>query len=194
MDRSEIKKELKKRLSNSRYEHTLGVEYTACCLAMRYGADMKKADLAGLLHDCAKNYSAREMRMLCEKYHLPVSEYEDRNPELLHAKLGARTACEEYGIRDEEILSAITWHTTGRPEMSLLEKIVFIADYIEPNRYKAQNLDLIRSLAFQDLDQCLLKILSDTVAFLSARNHVTDPMTEKTWEYYSKKTNLTALS
>lgn len=190
MTRDEIKKDLIQRLKRHRYEHTLGVEYTAACLAMRYGADIEAADMAGLLHDCAKCFSSKEKLRLCESRDIPISEFERQNPELLHAKLGAGIAAERYGICDQEILSAITWHTTGRPGMTLLEKIIFISDYIEPNRYKADNLDQIRTLAFQDLDQCLLRILSDTVEYLATRNFVTDPMTQKTWEYYSNKLSI----
>ena len=190
MTRDEIKKDLIQRLKRHRYEHTLGVEYTAACLAMRYGADVKAADMAGLLHDCAKCFSSKEKIRLCESRDIPVSEFERQNPELLHAKLGASIAAERYGIRDQDILSAITWHTTGRPDMTMLEKIIFISDYIEPNRYKADNLDQIRALAFQDLDQCLMRILSDTIGYLATRDFVTDPMTQKTWEYYSNKLSI----
>ena len=184
MERAQIKADLQKRLKASRYEHTLGVEYTACCLAMRYGADMNKADMAGLLHDCAKCLSPAERTACVERYHIPVSEFERQNPELLHAKLGACLARDRYGIEDPEILSAITWHTTGKPDMSLLDKIIFIADYIEPGRYKAANLPEIRAMAFVDLDQCLMKILSDTIHYLDTIKAVTDPMTKKTWDYY----------
>lgn len=184
MERSDIKKDLQKLLKPGRYEHTMGVEYTACCLAMRYGADMKKADMAGLLHDCAKYLTSAQKLDYADRYGISVSEYERMNPELLHAKLGAYIARDRYGVDDPDILSAITWHTTGRPDMTLLDKIIFIADYIEPGRFKAGNLDEIRALAFQDLDLCLLKILSDTVSYLETRNIVTDPMTKKTWEYY----------
>ncbi|MBQ9156381.1 MAG: bis(5'-nucleosyl)-tetraphosphatase (symmetrical) YqeK [Eubacterium sp.] len=186
MTRQEIKHDLKKLLKKSRYEHTLGVEYTACCLAMRYGADMEKAGLAGLLHDCAKYLSPQELLTYGKLYGLSISPYEKASPELLHAPVGACIAREHYGIEDEEILSAIRWHTTGRPHMSLLEKILFVADYMEPNRYKQEDLDQVRSLAFVDLDQCLRVILTDTVAYLKTRSFVTDPMTEKTWDYYCK--------
>lgn len=189
MNREKIRLRLKSVLTEKRYEHTLGVEYTAACLAMRYGADMEKARVAGLLHDCAKNLSTKEKLEQCKKYKMPVSEYEKQNPELLHAKLGACLACDKYGITDKEILSAITWHTTGRPEMGLLDKIVFIADYMEPNRNKAEDLDEVRELAFQDIDACLRLILKDTVEYLAKKDSVTDPMTQKTWEYYNNSEN-----
>lgn len=184
MNREEIKKDLKNLLSEKRYEHTLGVEYTSACLAMRYGADMEKAALAGLLHDCAKYLSGEQKISWCRQYGMPVSEYEQKNPELLHAKLGACFAYSRYGIKDPEILSAITWHTTGKPQMGILEKIVYIADYLEPNRNQAENLAEVRALAFRDIDACLRKILEDSVAYLSSKKAVTDPMTIKTWEYY----------
>ncbi|MDO5147305.1 MAG: bis(5'-nucleosyl)-tetraphosphatase (symmetrical) YqeK [Eubacteriales bacterium] len=180
----DIKKDLKELLSEKRYEHTLGVEYTSACLALRYGADMEKARLAGALHDCAKYLSAGDKLSYCKKYGMPVSELERKNPELLHAKLGACFAYEKYGVSDPEVLSAITWHTTGKPNMGLLEKIVYIADYMEPNRNQAPDLKEVRRLAFQDLDECLRLILRDSVEYLSTKASAADPMTKKTWEYY----------
>lgn len=184
---TEIKKELEKVLPLKRYEHTLGVEYTASCLAMRYGADMDKARLAGLLHDCAKHLSSEKKIECCAKYGMFVSEYEKKNPELLHAKLGACFANDLYGIDDPEILSAITWHTTGKPNMSLIDKIIYIADYIEPNRNNAPNLSKVRELAFSDIDQCLYQILSDSITYLAHKKSVTDPMTKQTYEYYKNE-------
>lgn len=178
----EMKRILKGDMPEKRYEHTLGVEYTAICLAMRYGADQEKARIAGLLHDCAK--SAPQKVRLCEEAGISVTECERENPELLHAKLGAHMARERYHIEDEEILSAIRWHTTGKPDMSLLDKIVFIADYMEPNRNHAPNLPEVRKLAFVDLDACLLTILKDMVSYLKESSLTTDPMTQTTYEYY----------
>ena len=162
MNREEIKKDLKNLLSEKRFEHTLGVEYTSACLAMRYGADMEKARMAGLLHDCAKYLSADDKIAYSKRFGMPMSKYEKKNPELLHAKLGACFAHTKYGVTDPEILSAITWHTTGKPDMSLLDKIVYVADYLEPNRNQAPNLPEVRELAFRDLDDCLCQILEDS--------------------------------
>ena len=105
-----IKKRLKKELESSRYQHTLGVMYTASCLAMRYGEDLKKAMLAGLLHDCAKCIPEEKQLNLCKKNEIPIREVEHKNPSLLHAKLGAFLAKTEYGVEDQEILHAITGH------------------------------------------------------------------------------------
>lgn len=184
--REEIKVVLKSKMTEKRYEHTLGVEYTCACLAMRYGMDMEKAMTAGLLHDCAKHLLPEKKLQKCQKYHLPVQEFEQKNPELLHAKLGAYFAQHKYGVKDSEILSAITWHTTGRPAMTMLDKIVYIADYIEPNRNQALDLPVVRDLAFKDIDLCLLTILEDSLDYLNTKKVAIDPMTKETYDYYAK--------
>lgn len=177
-------KKLKKELDADRYEHTIGVAYTAAALAMRYGSNIQQAQVAGLLHDCAKCIPNQKKIALCQKYNIKMTEIELKNPFLLHAKLGAFLAMHKYGIADKEIMSAILNHTTGKPNMSLLDKIIFVADYIEPQRKKQPNLAEIRKLAFIDLDRALLQILEDTLAFLSASADSIDPMTEKTYRYY----------
>ena len=181
-----IRKAMEKSLDSKRYEHTLGVEYTAAALAMRYGASIQDAQLAGLLHDCAKCLSDEKRLSICEKHNISISEYERRNPSLLHAKVGSFLAMEEYEITDSDVIHAILNHTTGRPGMSLLEKIIFVADYIEPNRKQAPNLAEIRQLAFRDLDKALLRILEDTLEYLKRVNDVIDPMTEKTYQFYKE--------
>lgn len=184
----QLQDEMKKLLPAGRYEHTVGVTYTACCLAYRYGADPEKARIAGLLHDCAKYIPSEEKIVMAEQYGIPLSDCRRKNPELLHAPLGAVLAREQYGVTDDEILSAITWHTTGKPQMSLLDKIVFIADYMEPNRNHAPDLAEIRVLAFEDLDACLLRILAGTITYLKSMDAAIDPMTEKTYHYYREET------
>lgn len=179
-----IRKKVQEHQNDARYEHTLGVMYTAAALAMRYDENVENALIAGLLHDCAKGFSADKKLELCREYHLPISEAEEKNPGLLHAKLGAYLAKSEYDIDDKEILDAITWHTTGRPEMTLLDKIIYIADYIEPNRNQAPNLDKLRHLAFVDLDRALYQILEASLRYLESRDEVIDPMTERTYLYY----------
>lgn len=182
-----LRKEIEKIQDAKRFEHTLGVEFTSAALAMRYGASVKDAQTAGLLHDCAKCLTDKERISICKKNNISMTELEKANPFLLHAKVGAFLARERYGVADENILNAIHNHTTGRPGMSLLEKIVFIADYMEPGRNHAPNLEEIRRMAFEDLDQTLLKILGDTLEYLDGGNGDIDPMTRKTWEYYKEK-------
>lgn len=182
-----IKKELKKELDKNRYQHTLGVMYTASCLAMRHGGDMQEAMYAGLLHDCAKCIPIDKQIHLCEKNHIPIRDVERKNPHLLHAKLGVFLAKSEYGIKDKTILHAIEVHTTGEPQMNTLDKIIYIADYIEPNRENAPNLSEIRKLAFEDLDRAMLQILSDTLAYLRAKGGELDPLTVQTFDYYREQ-------
>lgn len=187
MDLKKIRKAMEKQQDAKRYEHTLGVAYTAAALAMKYGVSIKDAQLAGLLHDCAKCLSDKKKLSICEKYGLPVLEVEMRNPFLLHAKVGGFLARKEYLVQDEDIINAILYHTTGRPDMSTIEKIIFIADYIEPGRKEAPNLTQLRQMAFEDLDGTLIGILKDTLAYLEKKGGEMDPMTRNTYEYYCKE-------
>ena len=179
-----IRKELAKQLDSKRYEHTLGVAYTAAALAMRYDYDIMKAFEAGLLHDCAKCMTHEERLNYCKKNNLEVTEIEKKNPSLLHAKVGADLSNRKYGIIDEDICNAVRFHTTGRPDMTLLEKIIFIADYLEPHRCEAEDLPIVRKQVFVDIDSALRTILSDTLVFLEKSGNEIDPMTVKTYEYY----------
>lgn len=183
-DIRKIRKSMEKLQDTKRYEHTLGVAYTATALAMRYGASLKNAEMAGLLHDCAKCMSDEKRLAICEKHNISINEIEKRNPFLLHAKVGSFLAMEEYHVDDSDVINAILNHTTGRPGMSLLEKIIFVADYIEPGRKQAPNLTEIRKLAFMDLDQALIRILRDILEYLQSTGSECDPMTRKTYEYY----------
>lgn len=186
IDLKKIRKAMEKTLDPKRYEHTLGVEYTAAALAMCHDASIKDAQLAGILHDCAKCMSDEKKLALCEKHNISVNEAERKNPSLLHAKVGSFLAMEEYGVTDQDVIHAILNHTTGRPNMSPLEKIIFIADYIEPGRNKAARLDEIRKLAFVDLDRTLVWILKDTLDYLKTLDEEIDPMTQKTYDFYAR--------
>lgn len=175
---------LKKELDEKRFNHTLSVAQTAACLAMCHGENPYRAYLAGLLHDCAKCIPHDKKTALCRKYNIKMSDAEKNNPELLHAKLGSCLAREKYGIEDEEILSAIRWHTTGKPDMKLLEKIIYIADYIEIYRKPLLDMDEIRREAFSDLNQCILMILDRTLLYLREKDAVLDEITLETHNYY----------
>lgn len=181
-----LRKKIKAVMTKSRYEHTLGVEFTAAAMAMKYGADIEKAELAGLLHDCAKCIDDEDKLDECKKYKVELTDIEKRNPFLIHSKLGAVHAKELYGVNDKEILSAIRFHTTGRPDMTLLEKIIFIADYIEPGRDKAKNLSEIRKMSFEDIDEAMYMILKDTLTYLNSGQGEKDDMTEKTYLFYKE--------
>lgn len=186
---SKMRRKVKKYLDRPRYEHTLGVMYTAGALAMRYDADIDSAMTAGLLHDCAKCIPSDTKFKLCDKYHLNITEIERKNPGLLHAKLGAFLAAKKYHIQDREIINAIASHTTGRPGMGILEKIIYIADYMEPGRDELPNMARVRKLAFKDLDECLYVIVKDSLVYLAGKGIPIDPMTEKTYDYYREKLN-----
>ena len=185
-ERIALIKELESELAYGRFIHTLDVAATAANLAMCYGSDLDKAEVAGLLHDCAKCMSLGKMLKVCDKAGTDLSEFEKNSVSLLHSKAGAVLAESRYGVRDEDTLNAIRFHTTGRPGMSLLEKIVFVADYIEPGRDSAPNLPQVRKLAYESIDDCVLQILKDTLRYLATTGSAVDPMTQKTYEYYRR--------
>ena len=188
-----IQEKLKKRLSEKRYAHTIGVSYTAAAMAMRYGLNVDDAAMAGLLHDCAKYMTDDELIEKCKKYGIECSETEKKNGYLLNAKLGAYYVKEKYGIDNDEICSAVRYHTTGKPVMSDLEAIVFTADYIEPGRKILPNFKLIRSMAFVDLDEAVYLILKNTLSYLSdekkseaGKEKEIDEHSVEAYKYYKK--------
>lgn len=181
-----LRKQLEKELKPDRFEHTLGVAYTSASLAFAYGADVEKALIAGFLHDCAKSMTHEEQIKVCEKNNIEITEVERKNHSLLHAKVGMFLAQKEYDVHDEDVLNAIRWHTTGRENMSLLEKIVYIADFIEPNRKPLENMPKVRKEAFTDIDRCLAHILHDSVVYLRTIGKETDDATMKAYEFYKE--------
>ena len=189
--RKEVKRALK--TDKMRFRHTIGVADTAACLASRYGIDMQKAYISGLLHDCAKCVPDEKKIAECRQNDITITDSEYKSPYLLHSKLGAFYARTQYGINDTDILEAITWHTTGHPDMTMLEKIVFVADYIEPYRNKAANLDKIRYLAFTNIDDAILHILNDTINYLKENDKPIDGITLETYNFYKNynKSNIT---
>jgi predicted HD superfamily hydrolase involved in NAD metabolism len=181
-----LRKELEKEFKPDRFDHTLGVAYTAASLAIVHGADIQKALIAGMLHDCAKSMSHEDQIKICEKNKIDITDVEKRNHSLLHAKVGVYFARTKYDIYDTEILDAIRWHTTGREDMALLEKIIYIADFIEPNRRPLEGMDIIRKEAFSDIDRCLAHILHDSVIYLKTIGKECDEATMKAYEFYKK--------
>lgn len=183
-DIHKIRRELEKELKKDRYDHTLGVMYTASALAMVYDVDLEQALLAGLLHDCAKNRSIQDQLRLAKKHHIGLTESERAMPALIHAKLGAYLAKHSYGIYDQAVLDAITYHTTGKAEMTMLEKILYISDYIEPGRDRLETLPIIRNIAFTDIDKAVYMVSEATLSFLKKTGRKVDRTTEITYEYY----------
>ena len=178
------RKKLKDKLSAKRYIHSLSVSNTAACLAMRYGYDCYKAYVAGLLHDCAKGYTGEELLKKALAENMTISDTEQENPDLLHSKVGSLIAKQDYKIEDEEILGAIYCHTTGKPGMNMLEKIIFVADYIEPNRKGLPEIDKIRQTAYIEIDKAVADICENTLNYLKSSPKAIDVATLQTYEYY----------
>ncbi|HUM82545.1 MAG TPA: bis(5'-nucleosyl)-tetraphosphatase (symmetrical) YqeK [Lachnospiraceae bacterium] len=185
-DLEKFDRKLKKYIDEERYYHTQGVRFMSAALAMAHGADIMKAETAGLLHDSAKGIPDTKKIKICEKNGIAMTEVERENPFLLHAKLGAYIAEEKYDVHDPDILDAIRFHTTGKPGMKPLEQIVFIADYIEPRRYKSSNLPVIRRTAFRDLDECCYIILKDMLLYLHSRSGEIDEHTQEAFSFYEE--------
>ena len=179
-----LRDKVKHRQTAKRFEHTLGVAYTAACMAFTLDVPPLKAELAGLLHDCAKCYTDKELISMCQHAKVELTSEELASPAVIHAKYGSFMAEHEFGIADSDILNAIRFHTTGCPDMSTLEKIIFTADYIEPLRDKASNLNEARRLAFTDLDECVYNILDATVTYLKSQGSVIVPDTMLAYEWY----------
>ncbi len=169
----DFEKKLKSMLSPERFAHSLGVRDTAAKMAEIFGADVKKAEIAGLLHDNAKNLDSPYER--CDDLEVELDAFEKENIGLVHAKLGAETAKCEFGITDPEVIDAIRWHTIGRKNMSLLEKIVFVADLAEPGR-KFPDSDTLRQLAFSDIDKALRYCIERTISFNENRGFPVHPV------------------
>lgn len=171
MNYTKIQKWLKDNLNEERYIHTLGTAECAKELALKFKLDSEKAYLAGLLHDCAKCFSNDKLLDIIHKY-LQVEECEMLNYKTLHAPVSAYIAEKEFNITDSEILSAIRWHTLGKLDMSNFEKIIFIADKIEPNTRDKEYSDKIRILLGEEkgLDKALLKCYKETIKSLVKRD------------------------
>nr|WP_298051565.1 bis(5'-nucleosyl)-tetraphosphatase (symmetrical) YqeK [uncultured Lachnoanaerobaculum sp.] len=178
-----IKADLKEKLPKKRYEHTIGVAYTAAALAMCYGEDILKAELAGILHDVAKAKKSSELKDDMKGYIDPYTDGDyvaliaDKAPQILHAIYAPYLAKKDYRIEDKDILSAIRWHTTGKKDMTMLEKIVFVADYIEPNRKNLPDLDRIRILSFRDISEAVKVIAKSTIEYLGSQGIYIDKFT-----------------
>lgn len=162
-------------LDHRRIPHVLGTEQEAARLAERWGADVEKARRAALLHDCTKKLNLPEQLALAERFRVPLDEMERREIKLLHSKTGAGIAEAVFGT-DEEITNAIRWHTTGRGGMTLLEKVLYLADYIEPTR-DFPGVEALRRACYEDLDAGLLLGLEMTIGEMEARNAPIHPKT-----------------
>lgn len=179
-----MKDKLQSALSIKRYKHTLGVVDEAVKLANIYKVDEQKARVAALLHDCAKDYPNDMKKRLCKEFHIPLDDIIKSQIDLAHPFLGAKIAKIEYGVEDGEILEAIRYHTTGKKGMSMLDKIIFIADYIEPNRKPFKELEEIRHLAYTDIDRAIKLGLETTIEYTKEKNQKLHPLTLEALEDY----------
>ena len=174
--RDSISAFLKNTLSPKRYRHSVGTEHASVELAQHYGADRLKASLAGLAHDCAKELSKVDAPELAKKHGVELDPILYSNPSLLHGENGAIIAEKELGISDPEILDAIRTHTSGdgSRDMTLLQKIVFLADYIEPTR-DFPGVDDLRNIAYNDIDKACLEAVKGTMREILSRNALLHP-------------------
>ncbi|WP_126427789.1 bis(5'-nucleosyl)-tetraphosphatase (symmetrical) YqeK [Brevibacillus marinus] len=174
-DREKLLQQVRLQMNEKRYQHTLGVAEAARQLAERYGADPDKAELAGYVHDYCKSWPTERLREYLIRYDLPQDLLAgDKN--LWHAFVGAIVIQSELGITDPDVLQAVRYHTTGRVNMSLLEKVVCLADYIEPTR-SFPGVEEIRRLAGEDLNQALAHALGGTIRDLIERKKQVYPLT-----------------
>ncbi|MDR0138283.1 bis(5'-nucleosyl)-tetraphosphatase (symmetrical) YqeK [Metabacillus idriensis] len=181
MEREKALALVKEHLTDHRYEHTIGVMETAIALAKQYGADVKKAETAAIFHDYAKFRSKDEMKQIIIEQNM-TKELLIHSPELWHAPVGAYLVEKEAGINDAEVLDAIRYHTSGRENMTLLDKVIYVADYIEPGRI-FPGADEVRELAKNDLNKALIVSMKNTILFLLKKNQAIYPETLQSYNF-----------
>ena len=172
-------------LKPKRMPHVLGTEQEAVRLAEKYGADVTKARIAALLHDCTKKLDMDEQLAMCRQYAIPLDELEQKALKLLHSKTGAAIARDVFAV-DDEIYNAILYHTTGKPDMTLLEKIIYLADYIEPTR-DFPGVETLRKTVYEDLDRGLLLGLTMTIDEMEEMGNPVHHMTRDARDYLLKR-------
>ena len=175
MKREKMAYKLKKELDRQRYEHTLGVEETAREMARIFGVDEEQAALAGLLHDCAKCMPLAQMIKAAR--HEDVDDVMKTSKALMHAVAGRCIAESVYNVKDEAVLSVIRWHTTGCAQMTPLEKIIYLADMIEPNRKPFEGLEQLRALCMTDLDAAMHRALRMSLEHVQEQGKTLHPDT-----------------
>lgn len=188
MELNEIIKRLEKMLTAGRFNHSLGVMKSSIWLAEKYGEDLEKAALAGLVHDCAKNLEKDAILPACKKYGIIVDDITASRPELLHGQIGAHMAQELFGIECPGILAAIADHTMGRPGMDKLSSIVFVADYIEAGRNFIE-VDIIRKAAEESLEKAIVAGIDSTIRHILTRGRMLHPQTVATRNWALKQLN-----
>ena len=186
MDINQMDKKLKETLSERRYNHSIGVMDVAVSMAEKFGADVEKARIAGLLHDCAKEIDKDEALKMCDEMGIEIDDEKRVQKGLLHADLGAELIKRDYDIDDEEIYSAVKCHTMGKRDMTTLDKILYLADFIEPNRRDFEGLSKLREVCFEDLDEAMLFAINLSISFVSGKGKTLHKQTVDTKEYFQK--------
>lgn len=189
MDCKQIEKLLKEMLPEERLNHSLSVSKCAIKLSEIYKCDKEKAKIAGLVHDCAKYFTNKQIEDCVKKLNIELDPLEENNRALSHSVIGSYVAREVFNINDEEILSAIKYHTTGKENMSLLEKIIYMADLVEEGR-KFPKVEELRELAFSGkLDEALLLSFNNTIKFVIDNKQLIHPRTVSARNYILNKIN-----
>lgn len=184
-----IKKDLQEVLDEKRYIHTLGVVKSAIELSKKYGVDEQKSELAALLHDYAKNFDSEKKQELKEKYNVKYDKVQEVSKQLQHAIFSEVIAKYKYNIKDEDVLNAIRFHTTGRNKMSKLEMVVCLADYIEENR-DFPGVDEIRRLSKLSLEDALYYATNNTIIHLCEKNVLVHKDSLKARNYFLENCTL----
>ena len=182
-----IRKHLKEHLNEERYEHSISVSFSAANLAMAHGYDLQAAEIAGLCHDCAKFMGKKDLIAACEREHIPLLPEYIAAPQVLHGIYGATYAGKHFQIQDEEVLSAIYYHTIAKPAMSVLEKIIYLADYIEVGRGFREELSEIRRIAFLDLEEAMYLALKATISYVEEKGQGLCHSSLDAFHYYKEK-------
>lgn len=170
----EMHRKLRSSQKDRRYFHTLGVVKEAVRLAPKFGVEVEKAKIAALLHDCAKNFDQDRFLDIAREYGVTLDEFAIKEPALIHAFLGAAVAYRDYGVTDKEILDAIYYHTTARANMTALEKLVYIADMIEPGRTMPQAEEL-RRMVEENLDDALIYAIDCSIKHVIKKGRLIHP-------------------
>lgn len=174
--KNEIYLKLRNMLSEERYNHSLRVQSTSVKLAKAYNIDIEKASAAGLLHDCAKGYSDENLLKYAVEYGIEINEIYTANPQLLHGPVGSFLARHVFNIDDPDVIHSIYYHTTGCENMSMLDKIIYIADFIEPGR-DFPGVDKLRKVAYDELDISILMAMDSTIRYVIERKQMIDTLT-----------------
>ena len=180
-----LREKVRPYLTEKRARHVAGCEEQAVKLARRWGADVYEAAEAGILHDITKKLSDEEQLIMCDKYGIILDAAERRNPRILHARTGAALARELFGIPDG-IYSAIRWHTTGKPDMSLMEKVIYLADFTEPTR-DFEGVEPLRKLCFEDIDRAMELGLRMSLEEIRSRGEDAYKDTVDAYQWYKKE-------